>query len=73
MFFSYLKYEEYLDNNPLQDIKILPEEKLTNKEEFTEEELKTIFNSKMDLDYINMCKVSLYTGLRVEEVLSIKI
>ncbi|MEA2017250.1 MAG: tyrosine-type recombinase/integrase [Campylobacterota bacterium] len=72
MLFAYLKYEEYIEINPLSDIQLLPEEKFTNKEEFTEEELKTIFKSDMDKEYINMCKISLYTGLRIEEVLSIK-
>lgn len=72
LFFNYLKYEEHIEVNPLSDIQPLPETKGTNKEEYTLEELKKIFNSDMDLDYINMCKVSLYCGLRIEEVMSIK-
>jgi len=71
-FFQYLKYEEYINENPLADIMALGEEKRTNKEEYTSEELDKIFSSNMDKEYLNMCKVALYSGLRIEEVLSIK-
>jgi integrase len=71
-FFDYLKYEEVITINPLLDIRPLPETKETNKKEYTSEELSTIFNSDIDKEYKNMCKVALYAGLRIEEVLSIK-
>ena len=71
-FFKYLKYEEYINENPLADILALSEEKKTNKEEYTGEELDRIFSSNMGKEYLNMCRVALYSGLRIEEVLSIK-
>ena len=71
-FFKYLKYEEHINENPLADIMALSEEKRTNKEEYSNEELTQIFNSNMDKEYLNMCRVALYSGLRIEEVLSIK-
>ncbi len=71
-FFKFLKYEEYINENPLADIMTLNEEKRTNKEEYTSEELDKIFSSNMDKVYLNMCRVALYSGLRIEEVLSIK-
>lgn len=72
LFFDYLRYEEIIDKNPLTEIKPLLETKGTNKEEYTTDELKKIFESDMDLSYKNMCKVALYCGLRIEEVLSLK-
>jgi len=71
-FFDYLLYEEIIENNPLNNIKPLVEAIATNKEEYTPEELTKIFNSNMDINYLNMCKVALYSGFRIEEVLSIK-
>jgi len=73
LFFKYLKYDEIIDINNLADIQQLPEEQFTNKEEYTQNELELIFKSEFDdFNYINMCKVSLYCGFRIEEVLSIK-
>jgi len=72
LFFGYLKYEEILEQNPANNIKSLPESTGTIKEEYTNEELKKIFKSDIDINYLNMCKVALYCGLRIEEVLSIK-
>ncbi len=72
MFFDFLVYEEIITDSPLKNIKRLEEETLTNKEEYTESELISIFNSNMDIEYKNLCKFALYTGLRIGEVLSIK-
>lgn len=71
-FFDYLKYEEIIEDNPLDSIKQLIESKGTIKEEYSSEDLLQIFNSNWEQDYINMCKVALYAGLRIEEVLSLK-
>ena len=72
LFFDFLKYEEVISENPLNDIKPLIEAKGTVKEEYTDEELSQIFNSDMEKEYIHMAKVALYCGLRIEEVLSLK-
>lgn len=72
IFFDYLKYEEIINDNPMNDIRPLPETKGTEKIEFSSEDLDNIFSSAIEIDYINMCKVALYCGLRIEEVLSIK-
>ena len=71
-FFEYLIYEEIIKENPLSNIKPLQEQKETPKEEYTMQELESIFTSDLEQDFKNMCKVALYTGLRIEEVLSIK-
>jgi len=71
-FFDYLVYEEIIEINPLSNIKPLIENKEIKKEEYSEEELQEIFNSDIEKEYLNMCKVALYTGFRIEEVLSIK-
>lgn len=71
-FFVFLVYEEVIKVNPLLNIKPLLESKEIKKEEYSEEELTNIFNSDLDVDFLNMCKLSLYTGLRIEEVLSLK-
>jgi len=72
LFFKYLQYEEIIKENPLNNIISLMEEKGTNKEEYSKKDLDLIFSSDMEKPYLNMCKVALYTGLRIEEVLSIK-
>ena len=72
LFFKYLKYEEIIKENPLTDIIPLIEEKGTIKEEYTEKDLELLFSSDMDKSYLNMCKMALYAGLRIQEVLSIK-
>jgi len=72
LFFNYLVYEEIIKNNPLENIKPLLEEKHTIKEEYTQEELENIFNSNIEKNYLNMCKIALYTGLRLEELLTLK-
>lgn len=71
-FFDFLVYEEIIKENPLNNIKPLQEEKETPKIAYLKEDLDNIFNSKIEKIYLNMCKFSLYTGLRIEEVLSIK-
>jgi len=72
LFFNYLTYEEIIKENPLNNIKQLLEEKNTIKEEYTQYELENIFNSDIEKEYLNMCKIALYTGLRVEELLTLK-
>ena len=39
---------------------------------FVAEESNDWFDEWLEKDYLNMCKFALYTGLRLEEVLSIK-
>lgn len=70
-FFDYLIYEEIIEENPLKNIKSLKEEE-SEKIEYSSEDLDKIFNSKMEKVYLNMCKFTVYTGLRLEEVLSVK-
>lgn len=73
IFFDYLVYEEIIKENPMDNIKSLQESKEIIKEEYTQEDLDKIFSSEIiEKDYLNMCKFALYTGLRLEEVLSIK-
>ena len=71
-FFDYLLYEEIIKENPLSNIKPLQEAQETPKQEYTQEELDKIFSSEIEKDYLNMCKFAIYTGLRIEEILSIK-
>lgn len=70
-FFDYLIYEEIITENPLLHIQSLKEEE-SDKIEFSPEDLVKIFSSSMEKTYINMCKFALYSGARLEEILSIK-
>jgi len=70
-FFDYLIYEEIIKENPLKNLKSLKEEE-SEKIEYSSEDLNKIFNSKMEKVYFNLCKFTIYTGLRLEEVLSVK-
>jgi len=60
-----------LTENPLKNIKSLKEEE-SEKIEYSNEDLIKIFESKMEKVYLDLCKFTIYTGLRLEEVLSIK-
>ncbi len=71
-FFDFLLYEEIIENNPLLNIKPLPESDEIKRLEYTEKELNIIFSNNIEKEYLNMCKVALYTGFRFEEVLSLK-
>ena len=72
-FFDYLIYEEIIKENPMDNIKSLQESKEIIKEEYAQEDLDKIFSSEIiEKDYLNMCKFAIYTGLRLEEILSIK-
>ncbi len=71
-FFDYLLYEEIIENNPLTNIKPLPESDEIKRLEYTKAELENIFNSNIEKEYLNICKVALYTGFRFEEILSLK-
>ncbi len=71
-FFNFLEYIEVIKENPLAKIKLLPEDQEIKKIEYSQEDLELIFNSNLEKEYKNMFKFGLYTGLRIEEVLSIK-
>lgn len=71
-FFDYLVYDEIIKENPLLNIKPLQESKEIKREEYTQKELDIIFKSNMEQEYKYLCKISLYTGLRLEEVLLLK-
>jgi integrase len=71
-FFDYLIYEEIIKENPLLNIKPLQTSEEIKREEYTQKELDIIFNSNMEQEYKYLCKISLYTGLRLEEVLLLK-
>ena len=70
-FFDYLIYEDIIAENPLLNIRPLKEEE-SDKIEYSSEDLTKIFTSNMEKSYLNMCKFALYTGARLEEILSIK-
>ena len=70
-FFDYLIYEDIIAENPLLNIRPLKEEE-SDKIEYSSEDLTKIFSSNMEKSYFNMCKFALYTGARLEEILSIK-
>jgi len=75
MFFDFLIYEECIENttNPVEKIKPLPEEAGTNKEEYTHEEITLILNSdKIEQIYKDFIKVDLYTGFRLQELVTLK-
>ncbi len=71
-FIQFLEYNEYIKINNCTKLKNLPEEKETNKEEFSKEDLENIFNSdfleERDKDF---CKTALYSGLRLGELYSL--
>jgi len=71
-FFDFLIYEEIIENNPLANIKPLPESDEIKRLEYTKAELENIFNSNIEKEYKNMYKIALYTGFRLEEILSLK-
>ncbi len=68
--FDFLHYEEYLTYNPY-NVKSLPEED-SKKVEYSGEDLKNIFEKLEDETIKDICKFSLYSGMRVGEILQLK-
>ncbi len=71
MFFDFLQYDEviHFEINPVEKVIALPEQKETDKQEFTNEELTALFESDMiEPLYKDFIKVCLYTGFRIEEL-----
>ena len=68
--FDFLHYEEYLNYNPY-NTKPLQEED-SKKVEYSGEDLKKIFIEVESEDIKNICKFSLYSGLRIGEILQLK-
>jgi len=67
--FDYLEYEEIVKSNP---VKVKPLAKtVSNKVEFSNTDIKNIFNANIDQDVKDFIKVGLYTGLRIGELASI--
>ncbi len=73
IFIEYLVYNEYIEINNCKKLKVLIEEKETVKEEYTKEDLENIFNSDLLLkEDKEFCKLSLFTGMRLEELHTLK-
>lgn len=78
-FYDFLVRNDYLKVNPV-DIKYLKEENETKKEEFEYQEIKDLFNIKStgrakdpDEEVHNIFKFAYLTGMRIGEILSLKI
>ena len=68
--FEYLVYEDIIDTNVVQ-IKKLNEEDST-RVRYETEDLHKIFNSDMSKEYKDICKIGLYSGLRIGELYLLK-
>ncbi len=68
--FQELVYDEITHEN-IVSVKKLPEQD-SNKERYSDKDLEKIFTSELDTKYKNLCKISLYTGMRYSEILFLK-
>ena len=70
VFFDYLEYTEIVKINPV-DVNKLPEEE-SPKVRYEDEDLQKIFNTDFDEKYKKLCKICLYSGMRIGELLLLK-
>ena len=70
-FFEYLKYNRIIKINECSEIKPLKESE-SEKNPFNDNDIIKIFNSDMESIYKNFCKMGIYTGMRIAEILNIK-
>lgn len=68
--FAFLVYQEIISENVV-DVKTLAEND-SDKVQYTEDDIKKIFESNLDDSIKNLCKIALYTGMRIGEILLLK-
>lgn len=69
--FNHLKYIEIIKENIVEVRKLQEEE--SSKVKYSNEDLKKIFNSSIDEKYKELCKIALYSGLRIGEICLLKV
>lgn len=68
--FAFLEYQGIISENVV-DVKTLTEND-SDKVQYTEDDIKKIFESNLDDSIKNLCKIALYTGMRIGEILLLK-
>lgn len=71
--YGYAVKNDIVDKNYAQYIDVGQREGKINRTPFTEEEIQKLFDNTDKLEYIDTILIMIYTGLRVGELLSIKI
>ncbi|MDK9693559.1 MAG: tyrosine-type recombinase/integrase [Sulfurimonas sp.] len=72
-FFNWLTYNDGKYETNMGKLKTLHEDDEITKEEYSQNDLRTIFNSDMlDIDKKEICMVALYSGMRVGEISNLK-
>lgn len=66
--FDFFIYEEHIDKNPVQFLKKLDEKK-SNRTSFDDSDIVQIFSEIKEQELKDMMKISLYTGMRISEIL----
>jgi len=66
--FDYFIYEEHIDKNPVQFLKKLDEKK-SNRTSFDDSDIVQIFSEIKEQELKDMMRISLYTGMRISEIL----
>jgi len=70
-FFDDLVYNEIIETNHVKKVKKLEEEE-SEKIAYSKDDLIKIFNSDIEQELKQFCKVALYTGARIGEIANIK-
>lgn len=68
--FAFLEYQGIIPENVV-DVKTLTEND-SDKVQYSEDDIKKIFESNLDDSIKNLCKIALYTGMRIGEILLLK-
>lgn len=72
MVFDYALKHEFIDKNPVKFIELGKYEKVYEKKIFTDEEIQILWNN-INIPYVDTILILIYTGMRVGEMLNLKL
>lgn len=72
MILEYAVKNDFIDKNPVKYVELGKFKKVYAKKEFTQEEIEILWNN-LNIPYVDTILILIYTGMRVREMLSLKI
>lgn len=72
MIFDFAVKNDFIEKNPVRFIELKTLDSVVQRKVFTDEEIEILFQNK-DMKYVDTILIMIYTGLRVGELLNLKI
>lgn len=72
MMFNYAIKNNFIEKNPVKYVELGKFKKVYDKKEFTEEEIQILWNN-LDKPFVDTILILIYTGMRVGEMLNLKL